>query len=183
MRNISTIGMMFAALAVIPASALAVSIEPDNGFLDQEKPDWIEALPVPISNFPTIIQEIRAANLLVHEEVDKLQISSPTYEHAHRLLLQHLLMMERQLHFNSVDLAKFNASTHPSRFTVDARNYQRGNPSGAAVVAFVPPTIVVSGTNYSDEIVFRRYTGTAPSRRAIVLAAEAVGTLRAASRQ
>lgn len=183
MRNTFNIGMALVALVVIPASALAVNIEPDNGFLDQEKPDWIEAQPVPVSDFPTIIQEVRAANLLVHEEVDKLHISSPTYERAHRLLLQHLLMMERQLHFNPVALAKFNASEHPSRFTIDARNYMPGNPSGAAVAADVPPTIVVTGSNSSDAIVHRRYTGSTPSRRSIILAAEAAGIRRAASWQ
>lgn len=150
--------------------------EPNSGFLEQEQPDWTEAMPIPPKLHPTLIETIRAANLLTHEK-SILQISSPTYEQAHRLLLQNLLMMERQLHFSPAALARFQATSHPARSTVDPRIYEP-NPLGIAMKPLLPNTITVTGTTGG----YHSYTGDRPSRRSIVRASERRNALRTSQR-
>jgi len=178
MKNISSIGMTLAALCAIPASAFAGTspAQRSDGILQQEQPDWIEALPILEKLRPTLTEAIRATNLLIHED-STLAISSPTYKDAHRLLLQHLMMMERQLSFNPVDLARFQATTHPERFTIDSSVYPRGNVDGSAVdvsVAFFPNALVRTG----NTTLYRSYAGDKPSRRTIVSNADEQNRLR-----
>ena len=172
----SSMGMALATLLAIPASAFATStVQRSDGILQQEQPDWIEALPVLEALYPTLLEEIRAANLLIHE-MDTIHIGSPTYEQAHRLLLQNLLMMERQLSFNPIDLARFQASSHPARSTADQSIYPRGNADGSAVerTAFFPNFLVRTG---NTSLIYS-YTGHAPSRRSIIAEYEEQNRLR-----
>lgn len=164
--------MSIAFLSAIASSAFAQTVQTNDGFLDQEKPDWIEALPIPAELYPTLAETIRAANLITHEK-SLLKISSPTYEQAHRLLLQNLLMMQRQLHLSPADLARFQSTAHPARSTVDPRIYSP-NPLGIALPASLPKTLVVTG----NSVGFNTYSGDRPSRRSIVLASEALNTMR-----
>jgi len=172
MRNFSSIGMVLALLCTVPTSALALGstqTRPGNGFLDQEKPDWIEALPIPEELYPTLEEAISAANLITHE-ASKLRISSPTYDQAHRLLLQNLLMMRRQLYLSPDDLALFQSRTHLARSTVDPRIYLP-NPTGGVAPQMsesLPTSIVETGNTAA----YHTYAGDAPSRRSIVLASE-----------
>lgn len=175
MKNISSIGLALAILCAIPSSALATA-----GFLDQEKPDWIEAPPVFAPPFPTLKQEIRAADLLIHQ-MDTIEMNSPTYQQAHRLLLQHLLMMQRQLHFSPAALAQFQSTSHPSRFTLDPTIYTRDNANGTVVNSRyprLPNTLVVTG----NPVLSRTYVGFAPSRRATIAASEERNRLRTSAR-
>ena len=180
MRNrIITIGASATFLSAIAFSSISPA-QATSGFLEQEKPDWIEAVPIPPELYPTLEEAIRAANLITHEK-SRLHISSPTYEQAHRLLLQNLLMMQRQLHFNDVDLARFQSTSHPARSTVDPRIYLP-NPTGGvapSVSASLPNTIVVTGNAFT----YRTYEGDAPSRRSIIIAAEERNMLRESERQ
>lgn len=170
MRNFSSIGMMLALFCTIstPAVALgATQIQPNDGFIDQEKPDWMKASPIPAKLNPSLTEAINAANLIKHE-TSTLQINSPTYEQAHRLLLQHLHAMQRQLHFNEEDLLRFQSRPHRARSTVDPRIYEP-NPLG---IALLPPRVVKTGGTYID----REYVK--PSRRSIIRASERRNALR-----
>lgn len=165
MRNISSIAMALALLATITTPALA-----DDGFIDQEKPDWIEAAPIPPELYPTLAETINAANLIQHE-ARLLHISSPTYEQAHRLLLQNLLMMQRQLHFNDEALARFQSTSHTPRWTTNPRIY-RPNPTGVALAPISRISPLSSQTRLQNAVLNRSYT-TRPSRRTIIARSEA----------
>lgn len=175
MRNrMITIGLSITFLGTIASSAIPLT-QATSGFLEQEKPDWIEAAPVPPELYPTLTEAIRAANLITHEK-SKLHISSPTYEQAHRLLLQHLLMMERQLHFNDTTLAQFQSTSHPARSTVDPRIYLP-NPTGGVpptVETSLPTSIVATGNTPA----YHMYIGDTPSRRSIIAESEERNRLR-----
>jgi len=179
MRNYSSIGMMLAILSTIPTSALALGLTQtvaiDDGFIDQEKPDWIEAKEIIPAIIPSLAEAINAANLIQHE-ASLLHIASPTYEQAHRLLLQNLLMMQRQLHLAPEDLLRFQSTSHPARSTVDQRIYQP-NPLG---IAMLPPAIVRTGTNATNAL-SNRYA-IRPSRRTIIALSELRNILRVAAK-
>lgn len=178
MKNYSSIGIVLVLLCTVPTSGFALGFtqtEPNNGFLDQEKPDWIEAKTIPTELYPTLAEAINAANLIKHE-TSRLQIASPTYEQAHRLLLQNLLMMQRQLHFNPADLLRFQSTSHPARSTVDPRIYEP-NPSG---LAMLPPMVVRTGTIKTNSL--KNYYVNKRSRRTIVAMSEARNLARVNAR-
>ncbi|MCF7844560.1 MAG: hypothetical protein K9M03_01905 [Kiritimatiellales bacterium] len=176
LHRIFTIGIPITILSSLSASAFALTIPQNSGFLDQEKPDWIEAAVIPPEIYPTLVETIRAANLITHEK-SRLHITSPTYEQAHRLLLQNLLMMQRQLHFNPEALAKFQSRTHMARSTVDPRIYSP-NPLGIDLKTYLPNTIVVTGS--ADA--YHSYAGGKPSRRSIVKTSETRNIMRVSQR-
>lgn len=167
MRNhIITIGLsaIFIFLGTMASSAMAQdvqTVEPDNGFLDQPKAVFMDALPVPVSLYPTFVQEVRAEDLQTHL-TDTLEIGSPTYKNAHRLLVSNLRMLERQLSFNPVALARFNATTHPARSTIDQTIYTSDFPPYAPSM-----TLNASETAFVPTVVYDM-----PTRRSIIAAAE-----------
>lgn len=173
-KHVFTTGLSVTFLSFLAPSIFAQTVPQNSGFLNQEEPDWIQAAPIPPEIFPTLAEAIRAANLITHEK-SLLHITSPTYEQAHRLLLQNLLMMQRQLHFNPETLARFQSTTHPARSTVDPRIYSP-NPLGIAL----PDSIVVTGNGNADAPHF--YIGGKPSRRSIVEESERRNVLRISQR-
>lgn len=177
MRNFSSIGMILALLSTIPSPALALgstqTVAITDSFLDQEQPDWIKAAPIPPELYPTLAEAIEAANLIKHE-ASTLRISSPTYEQAHRLLLQNLLMMKRQLNFNDEALARFQSTSHLPRWTTNPRIY-RPNPTG---IALDP---VSNQTGLQNAILDRTYSSR-PSRRSIISQSEARNLARVNAR-
>lgn len=177
-HHIFIIGLSVTVFSAFAPLAFAQIVSQNDGFLDQEKPDWIEAPVIPPEIYPTLQETIRAANLIIHEQ-SRLHITSPTYEQAHRLLRQNLLMMQRQLHFNPEALARFQSTSHMARFTVDPRIYSP-NPYGIAL----PNAIVSTGfTNpYRFHTTYYSYTGEKPSRRSIIYASEMRNILRVALR-
>ena len=183
MRNISSIGMVLALLCTISTPAFALgstqTVAVTDGFLDQEKPDWIKAAPIPPELYPTLAETIQAANLIKHE-ASLLHISSPTYEQAHRLLLQNLLMMQRQLNFNDEALARFQSTSHPARSTVDLRIY-RPNPTGIAMPPVIRISPLSSETRLQNAILDRTYSYR-PSRRSIIARSEARSLARVNAR-
>lgn len=175
--------MALALLCTIPTPAFALgstqTVAITDGFLDQEKPDWIEAAPIPPELYPTLAETIQAANLIKHE-ASLLHISSPTYEQAHRLLLQNLLMMQRQLHFSDEALARFQSTSHPARSTVDPRIY-KPNPTG---IALMPGNVVqpLSNLSRSKNAILNRAYITRRSRRTIVALSDARNLARVNAR-
>lgn len=166
--------MVLALLSTIPTSALALGhtqTQPNDGFIDQEKPDWIEAKEIIPSIIPSLAEAINAANLIEHE-TSRLHIASPTYEQAHRLLLQNLLMMQRQLHLAPEDLLRFQSTSHAARSTVDPRIYEP-NPMG---ISLMPRALVRTGTTGTLE------NNTRPSRRSIIAASELRNAIRVSLR-
>lgn len=161
MKKSPVIGTIFALLFVVvaPTSATATTLrQKTTGFISQEKPDWIEAAPIPKELYPTLAEAIEAANLITHEK-STLKIVSPTYEQAHRVLLQNLLMMQRQLHFNPEDLAKFQSRSHPTKFTVDARLYEDspfGNPASSEPAVIITATTNAGPGRFYAERISRR---------------------------
>jgi len=178
MRNrIFTIGMSVAFLGAMASPALAATsppmTQPNFGFLEQILPAWKDAPPVPEALYPTLMQEARATNFLIHQ-VDRLELGSPTYEQAHRLLLQNLNMMQRQLNFSPSDLAQFNASTHPARYITDQTIYSPDGPTYVSGTADFGTPVFASTISFrrtgifSGNAVSRTYVGNAPSRRLLV---------------
>ncbi|MDD5751010.1 MAG: hypothetical protein PHS73_00640 [Candidatus Peribacteraceae bacterium] len=166
MRNPFIItGLSFLFLGTMATSALAETapaVQPNDGFLEQPKAIFMDAPEVPASLYPTLLQQVRAVNLLIHQE-DELPIGSPAYKNAHRLLVSNLRMLERQLYFNPVDLARFNATTHPARSTIDQTIYSRDDAPGV-----FDPAIGIA----SSRTGYHTYTGDIPTRRSIVIAYE-----------
>jgi len=163
---ITGLSFTFIFLGSVAPSALAESVptvQPNDGFLEQAPATWMDASPIPSPLYPTLTQIIRAADLMVHEE-DTLKLGSPEYQNAHRLLLSQLKMMQRQLHFNPVDLAQFNGSTHPARFITDQ------TPQSSEDVAINEPATYVDTT--SNVTGYHTYTGNVPTPRSIITAYE-----------
>ncbi len=179
MNKFHSISVVLAMSCAILPTAFALGYQPDNGFLIQADPVFMNLPPVPEAKNPTLTQEIRADNLQIHQE-DTLEIGAPTYSEAHRLLIQNLRMMERQTHFGPVDLAKFNGTTHPSRFTVDQTSYVRddGSLKASERVVVTPDTAAFFTEVVTDSVLGHTYAGAAPSRRTIVAAAEESNRLR-----
>lgn len=175
MRNrIFTIGLTIFAFGMFVSTASAQtnqSVQPADGFLEQPKAIFMDAPPVPASLYPTLLQQVRAANLLIHEE-DTLPIGSPEYKNAHRLLVSNLRMLERQLYFNPADLARFNATTHPARSTIDQTIYAPDFPTNIPSPSFGGGTVPFDTTVFSSSGITHTYVGNAPSRRSIVVAVE-----------
>lgn len=176
-NRIFTIGLpvtlLFLGSMASPALAQTnPAVQPEDGFLEQPKAIFMDAPAVPTPLYPTLLQEIRAANLQIHLE-DTLEIGSPEYKNAHRLLVSNLRMLERQLFFNPVDLAKFNSETHPARSTVDQTIYSPDfpkttvNTSAATFIDAAAAAVAFSSNGYS-----RSYVGSAPTRRSIIVAVE-----------
>jgi len=162
---ITGLSFTFIFLGSVAPSALAESVptvQPNDGFLEQAPATWMDASPIPSPLYPTLTQIIRAADLMVHEE-DTLKLGSPEYQNAHRLLLSQLKMMQRQLHFNPVDLAQFNGSTHPARFITDQ------TPQSSDVAINEPATYVDTTSKATG---YHTYTGNVPTRRSIIVASE-----------
>jgi hypothetical protein len=187
MRNyIFTTGLAvtFLFFGTIAPSAIASTVnavEPNNGFLEQPAPIFMNAAPIPASLYPTLTQEIRAANLLVHQ-TDTLPIGSPEYKNAHRLLISNLRMLQRQLSFSPADLAKFNSETHPPRSTADQSNYSPDGTTGTSKTAAdtSAATFFPNDTVFSANVLFdHTYTGNAPSRRSVVAFVDEQNALRA----
>lgn len=176
-NSVFTIGLTVIALGMLVSTASAQSnqsVQPEDGFLEQEPAKFMDAPAIPPSLYPTLVQEVRAANLQMHL-IDTLEIGSPEYKDAHRLLLSNLRMLERQLYFNPVDLARFNSTTHPARSTVDQTIYFPDFP-------IVVPKVVIdvsAATFQNNDVAFsssgftHTYVGNAPSRRSLVVAVEA----------
>jgi len=161
---IFTIGFPFLFLGAMTTTALAEtapSVQPNDGFLEQPKAIFMDAPAVQESSFPTLLQQVRAVNLLIHQE-DTLPIGSPEYKNAHRLLVSNLRMLERQLYFNPVDLAQFNATSHPARSTIDQTIYSRDGATST-------PSVTVNTSN--NALGYHQRTGTTLTRRSIIAAA------------
>ncbi|OIO53246.1 hypothetical protein AUJ46_05210 [Candidatus Peregrinibacteria bacterium CG1_02_54_53] len=177
MKNyIFTIGLSvtFLVFGTMATSAMAQSdqsVQPNNGFLDQPPPTFMDAPPVLESLFPTLKQEVNAMNLQIHL-LDELEIGSPTYAQAHRLLLSNLNMMRRQLFFNPVALARFRSSTHPARSTTDQTIYSPDFPTNVPSPSYGGATVPFKTTVFSSSGYSRSYVGSAPTRRSIIIAAE-----------
>ncbi|MDO8468491.1 MAG: hypothetical protein Q7S29_01915 [Candidatus Peribacter sp.] len=173
-NRIFTIGLPITLLflGTITSSALAQSVQPEDGFLEQDPAKFMDAASIPTPLYPTLVQEVRAANLQLHL-IDTLEIGSPEYKNAHRLLLSNLRMLERQLYFNPVDLARFNSTTHPARSTIDQTLYSPDfpktpvNTSAATFIDAEVASVAFASNGYS-----RSYVGSAPTRRSIIVAAE-----------
>ena len=162
--------------AVLP-SALASgipSIQPPNGFLTQPAPEFMNAAVIPDPSDPTILKSVTATNLEIHQQ-DELKIGSTTYMHAHRLLLQHLKMMERQSKFSKEELAKFNGSTHPDILTKDLQVTPPDNSPTTGI--FIPVFTSTDVIDLSSSL--RTYLGNRPSRRTIISDLEARNKLLA----
>ncbi|ALM09688.1 MAG TPA: hypothetical protein DEB30_00640 [Candidatus Peribacter riflensis] len=184
-NRIFTIGLPITLLflGTMTSSALAqtnTAVQPEDGFLEQPKAIFMDAPAIPSPLYPTLMQEVRAANLQMHL-IDTLEIGSPEYKNAHRLLVSNLRMLERQLFFNPVDLARFNSSTHPARSTMDQTIYSPDFPKitvNTSAATFIDAATVAFASNgYS-----RSYVGSAPTRRSIIVAVEernALNLLRA----
>ena len=177
MRNpVFTIGLTIIALGMLVSTASAQvnpAVQPQNGILQQPPALFKDAPAIPTPLFPTLVQEVRAANLQMHL-IDTLEIGSPEYKDAHRLLLSNLRMLERQLYFNPADLARFNGETHPARSTIDQTIYSPDFPTYVpkAVVDVSSATFQNNDVAFSSSGITRTYLGNAPSRRSIIVGVE-----------
>jgi len=187
-NRIFTIGLPITLLflGTLTSSALAqtnTAVQPENGILEQDPAKFMDAATIPTPLYPTLVQEVRAANLQVHL-IDTLEIGSPEYKNAHRLLLSNLRMLERQLYFNPVDLARFNSTTHPARSNVDQTIYSPDFPtdavstSSATVDTSAATFIDAAAVAFASDGYSRSYVGSAPTRRSIIVAVEERNALR-----
>lgn len=175
MRNLFIItGLSVLFLGTMATSALAETapaVQPDNGFLEQPKAIFMEAPVMPTPLYPSLLQQVRAENLLIHEE-DTLEIGSPAYKNAHRLLVSNLRMLERQMYFNPVELAQFNATTHPARSTKDQTIYSRDDAPAVTTSFDTTNAYDVAMLTSDNRTGYHTYTGNIPTRRSIIVAYE-----------